>query len=162
MLDALEIKTFSEGETLQLGATIGKLVRPEDVIYLIGDLGTGKTRLAKGIISAAAGIPPDEIVSPTFTLINRFEGVVTVNHADLYRIEPHEVQDIGLEDFLEQGEALIIEWAEKIQGIFEDPLEIVIFYGDDPSERRFLLKWRAEGSWNDRVKSLTENLFSVG
>ena len=143
-----EIITPSEGETIRLGAAIGKLLRPGDVILLIGELGTGKTRLAKGIISVATGIDPDEVVSPTFTLVNCFEGPFQVCHADLYRIDSGQVDGIGLEDALDDGAALIVEWAEKIRDLHQDPLTIFIDYGQEENQRFFRLEWLETGVWN--------------
>ncbi len=143
-----EIITPSEGETIRLGAAIGKLLRPGDMILLIGELGTGKTRLAKGIISVATGIDPDEVVSPTFTLVNCFEGPFQVCHADLYRIDSGQVDGIGLEDALDDGAALIVEWAEKIRDLHQDPLTIFIDYGQEENQRFFRLEWLETGVWN--------------
>ncbi len=143
-----EIITSSEEETIRLGAAIGKLLRPGDVILLIGELGTGKTRLAKGIISVATGIDPDEVVSPTFTLVNCFEGPFQVCHADLYRIDSGQLEGIGLEDALDDGAALIVEWAEKILDLHQDPLTIFIDYGREENQRFFRLEWLETGVWN--------------
>ncbi len=129
MRKKLELNSSSEDETIRLGALIGGTVGPGDVILLIGDLGSGKTRFAKGIVSEAAGVDQDEVVSPTFTLINCFEGRFPVCHADLYRLKPEDLQDIGLEDTLDRGGAVVVEWAEKIRDFSEDPLMIFIMYG---------------------------------
>jgi tRNA threonylcarbamoyladenosine biosynthesis protein TsaE len=152
----LEIQTSSEAETFQVGAAIGRVLRSPDVVLLIGDLGTGKTRLAKGMISAATGVDPDEIVSPTFTLVNRFDGEFPVFHADLYRLEGAEMEDLGLDDALEAGGALVVEWAERIQGLDPDPLTIFIEYGQPDNCRRFSLEWQQGGSWEDRIRSCLE------
>jgi tRNA threonylcarbamoyladenosine biosynthesis protein TsaE len=154
MVKEFEIITSSEQETIRLGATMGKTLRPGDLIMLIGELGTGKTRLAKGIVSAATGIDTDEVVSPTFTLINCFEGPFQVCHADLYRIESQQIEGIGLEDALDGGAALIVEWAEKIPDLNEDPLRIYIRYHDEENQRQLHLEWREGGLWHDRMESL--------
>ncbi len=144
----LEMITASEDETIRLGAAIGKILRPGDLILLIGELGTGKTRLAKGIISAATGTDPNDVVSPTFTLLNCFEGPFQVCHADLYRIESDQVEGIGLEDALDDGAALIVEWAEKILDFHQDPLTIFIDYSDREGQRFIRLEWLENGAWN--------------
>jgi tRNA threonylcarbamoyladenosine biosynthesis protein TsaE len=153
-----EIITPSEGETIRFGEAIGKLLRPRDVILLIGELGTGKTRLAKGIISVATGIDPDEVVSPTFTLVNCFEGPFQVCHADLYRIDSGQVEEIGLEDALDDGAALIVEWAEKILDLHQDPLTIVIDYGQEENQRFFRLEWLETGVWNLPMENYIKQL----
>ena len=142
MLKEFETVTSSEQETIHLGATIGGMLRPGDLILLIGELGSGKTRLAKGIVSVATGIDPDEVVSPTFTLINCFEGLFQVCHADLYRIGSQQIEGIGLEDALDDGAALIVEWAEKIPELNEDSLRIYIMYHEEEYRRQFRLAWR--------------------
>jgi tRNA threonylcarbamoyladenosine biosynthesis protein TsaE len=157
MVKEFEIITSSEQETVRLGSTIGKTLRPGDLILLIGEVGAGKTRLAKGIVSAATGIDPDEVVSPTFTLINCFEGSFQVCHADLYRIEYPQIDGIGLEDALDGGAALVVEWAEKIPDLNEDPLRIYIRYHEEEDRRQFRLEWREDGLWHDRM----EKLFNV-
>lgn len=151
----LELESSSEEETIALGAAIGRIIGPGDVICLTGELGSGKTRLAKGIVSAAAGISPDDVVSPTFTLVNSFDGKFPVHHADLYRIEPGMVEGLGLEDAVEEGGALVIEWAEKTTDLFDDPLRIVI----EPEKsreslRRIVLEWNCSGSWPERIKEI--------
>lgn len=143
-----EIITSSEEETIRLGRAIGKVLRPGYVILLIGELGTGKTRLAKGIIAVATGTDPDEVVSPTFTLVNCFDGPFQVCHADLYRIDSGQVEGIGLEDALDDGAALIVEWAEKILDFHQDPLTIFIDYGHEENQRSFRLEWLETGAWN--------------
>ncbi len=156
MVKEFEFITSSEQETIRLGATIGKALRPGDLILLIGELGTGKTRLAKGIVSVAAGVDPEEVVSPTFTLMNCFEGPFQVCHADLYRVDSEQIEGIGLEDALDGGAALIVEWAEKILDLNEDPLRIYIRYHEEENRRQFRLEWREDGLWHDRM----ENLFN--
>ena len=151
MLNTLEIHTSSEQETIHVGEAIGTILRPLDTVLMIGELGSGKTRLAKGMISRATGVSPNEVVSPTFTLINRFDGDFPVYHADLYRIESDQIYGIGLEDALEEGGALIIEWAEKGESFDEDPLTIFIQFGREDDCRRIVLQWPKNSSWNERI-----------
>ena len=151
MIASHEIRSSSEEETIELGTAIGEFLRAGDTILLLGELGSGKTRLAKGIISAAACIPDDEVVSPTFTLMNRFEGQFPVYHADLYRLEPDQIEGIGLEDAFEENGALIVEWAEKMTVMDADPLKISIYYAESRDGRLIVLEWLSEGSWHDRM-----------
>ena len=154
MVKEFQFIASSEQETIRLGSTIGKMLRPGDLIMLIGELGTGKTRLAKGIVSAATGVDPDEVVSPTFTLINCFEGLLQVCHADLYRIDSQQIEGIGLEDALDGGAALIVEWAEKLPDLNEDPLRVYIRYHEEENRRQFRFEWREGGTWHDRMEEL--------
>jgi tRNA threonylcarbamoyladenosine biosynthesis protein TsaE len=154
MVGYLQIQVSSEAETFRLGQVIGRLLKPLDVVLLIGELGAGKTRLAKGIVSAATRVDPHDVVSPTFTLINRYDGTYPVFHADLYRLEDSAVDDSELLDSLEAGGALVVEWAEKIREFETDPLTIHIEYGEEDSLRKFLLEWRQDGSWEERMRTL--------
>jgi len=156
MRNTSEIRTSSEEETIQLGEAIGRVLKPGDTVHLVGDLGSGKTRLAKGIVSAATGVPPDEVVSPTFTLINRFDGAFPVHHADLYRVQGQDIYGIGLEDALEEGGALVVEWAEKIPEPEEDALTVSINYAGWSNNRRIVLEWRSDGSWDSRMDTVLE------
>ncbi len=156
MCERLEIETSSEEQTIELGAAVGKILRPGDVVLLVGDLGSGKTRLAKGIVAAATGVSPDEVVSPTFTLINCFEGDFPVHHADLYRLEPEAVGGIGLEDTVDEGGALVVEWAEKLHGFGHDPLRILIVPGEEENLRGIALVWDPLGSWAERINTVKE------
>ncbi len=149
----LQLTTNSEEETFHLGATLGKMLRSGNLVLLSGELGAGKTRIAKGIISAATGIDPDEVVSPTFTLINCFEGPFQVCHADLYRIDYEQVDGLGLEDALDDGAALIVEWAEKLPDFHKDPLIIFISYCQAQNQRLFHLEWLETGIWNELLET---------
>jgi tRNA threonylcarbamoyladenosine biosynthesis protein TsaE len=158
MYQQRQIKTSSEEQTVALGAAIGTILRPGDVVFLEGALGSGKTRLAKGIVSAATGVPADEVVSPTFTLINSFEGRFPVHHADLYRLGADALAGIGLEDTVEEGGALVAEWAEKLHGFWDDPLRIVIAPGEQEDLREIVLEWDSGGSWPERMKDVFDRL----
>ena len=156
MTTKLDIHTASEDETIQLGASIGRILRPGDVILLFGDLGSGKTRLAKGLISAATGVDPRDVVSPTFALIHRFDGRFPVFHVDLYRLQGDAIDYIGLDDALESDGALIIEWAERKEWLEPDPLEISLAFGDEQSGRTFSFQWNHGSAWEDRLTSCLE------
>ena len=147
---------FSESQTIEFGAALGRILTAGDVILIEGELGSGKTRLAKGIISTAAGVTEDEVVSPTFTLINTFEGDFPVHHADLYRIESDQVEGIGLEETVELGGALVVEWAEKIPGFGDDALRIVLLPGGNENARRIVFQWHESGSWCKRLGNVLE------
>lgn len=151
MPNRAEIQTTSELETIRLGAAIGTMLEPLDRVLMIGKLGSGKTRLAKGMISAATGVSQNDVVSPTFTLINQFEGDFPVYHADLYRIESDQIDGIGLEDAVEEGGALIIEWAEKTKWSEEDSLTIFIEFGNEDDSRNLVFQWSDDGSWPERI-----------
>jgi tRNA threonylcarbamoyladenosine biosynthesis protein TsaE len=86
------------------------------VVLLIGNLGAGKTTLAKGIVEAHGAASADEVSSPTFTLIHQYEapGNAPVYHVDLYRLdETREVENLGLQDLFASGALVLLEWAER-------------------------------------------------
>jgi len=151
VLNTMKIHSSSEQETIRLGEALGAILKPLDRVLMIGQLGSGKTRLAKGMISTATGVSQNEVVSPTFTLINRFEGDFPVYHADLYRIESDQIGGIGLEDALEDGGALVIEWAEKAVGFEEDSLAIFIDFGNEDGLRDIVIQWSDRGLWPERI-----------
>ncbi len=90
---------------------------PRGVVPLIGNLGAGKTVLAKGIVSGIRAAPPDEVTSPTFTLIHEY-GDGRVYHIDLYRLEEaKEAAALGLEELFERDALVLIEWGERFPEI---------------------------------------------
>jgi len=107
-----EFISKSPSDTWDIGEYIGEHARPGDLYALHGELGSGKTQLAKGI-ARGMGVPDWEyVVSPTFTLLNVYEGRSLLCHVDLYRIESGEVDDLNLEEFLDHG-IVVVEWAER-------------------------------------------------
>ena len=112
MVDVRQVGT--EAEMAALGARIAARLRPGDAVCLTGPLGAGKSTLARGLIRALTS-PEEEIPSPTFTLVQRYPGAgFPVAHFDLYRIRSAaEVQELGLDDALDEG-AAVIEWPQRL------------------------------------------------
>ena len=107
-------RTTSEEETIALGERIAKELPPKRVVLLIGELGAGKTTLAKGIIKGLGVAAPDEVSSPTFTLIHEYGNEGRAYHIDLYRLdEPREVTTLGLQDIFDRQAIVLIEWGER-------------------------------------------------
>lgn len=103
-----------EEETRRIGALLGDELRPDGVLLLHGDLGTGKTVLARGV-AEALGIDPAEIQSPTFVLVREHKGAHgRLVHVDLYRIEPAEAAAAGIEELLAGPGVKVVEWAERL------------------------------------------------
>ena len=107
------VQSYREIDTYQLGVKLGKQAKPGDILCLTGDLGTGKTALAKGI---AAGLDiGEDIVSPTFTILHEYSGRFPLYHFDVYRLEDGEsLWDIGFDEYLDRGGVCLIEWADQI------------------------------------------------
>jgi tRNA threonylcarbamoyladenosine biosynthesis protein TsaE len=109
--------TRSEEETIALGRELAPTLSPGAVL-LIGNLGTGKTTLAKGIVGGLNATPPDEVSSPTFTLIHQYGDAAPVYHIDLYRLdEQPEVENLGLDDLFNSGSVVLLEWAERFPAL---------------------------------------------
>ena len=110
--------TASEEETIVLGQRIARELPSRRVVLLIGNLGAGKTTLAKGIVSGLGAAPPEEVSSPTFTLIHEYGTEGRAYHVDLYRLdEPHEVANLGLEELFEREAIVLIEWGERFPNL---------------------------------------------
>jgi len=120
-----QFQTRSEEETIQLGREIAARLPPRAVVLLIGTLGAGKTTLAKGIVSGLGAAKPDDVTSPTFTLIHEYGGG-RVYHIDLYRLDrPQEVARLGLEEIFDRDAVILIEWGERFPQLMPaDRIEI--------------------------------------
>ena len=110
-----EVLTHSAEETILRGREIGASVKPPVLILLSGDLGAGKTTLTKGIVSGLGAAPEEEVTSPTFTLVHRYDHGARVYHVDLYRVvDFHDLETLGLEDVFSENAVVIEEWPEKL------------------------------------------------
>ena len=106
--------TRSEEETQSLGRTLARELAPDGVLLLSGELGTGKSVLARGI-GEGLGIDPRQVQSPTFTLIREHRGSGgRLVHVDLYRLEPEQAAALGLEELLAGPGVKVVEWAERL------------------------------------------------
>lgn len=130
-----ELITASEEETREVGEHLGRVLRRGDIVLLSGDLGTGKTCLAQGIGRGLECSSP--VNSPSFVLMNEYQGRETLYHVDLYRMEDvEELDDLGLWDYAERG-VLVIEWPERGADLIPgDGLVIELRYGDIDHQRR--------------------------
>ena len=110
-----ELVTRSTEETIERGREIGASVKPRTLILLEGELGAGKTTLTKGIVSGLGAAREEEVTSPTFTLVHRYEGRTRVYHVDLYRVgDFHDLETLGLEDVFSEDAVIIVEWPDRL------------------------------------------------
>ena len=120
-------ETHSAEETVELGRSIAATLPRRAVVLLTGNLGAGKTTLAKGIVSGLGAAEPDEVASPTFTLIHEY-GEGRVYHVDLYRLDrAAEVATLGLDEIFDRDAVVLIEWGERFLDLMPpDRIEIRI------------------------------------
>lgn len=118
-----EYTTKSGADTIEVGRKLAQLLKPPQLLLLRGDLGTGKTTLVKGIAQALNAADPDEVTSPTFTLLHEYEGEldgspVKLFHLDVYRLEgERQLETLGLDDLLAPDSLVLVEWGEKFKSI---------------------------------------------
>lgn len=120
-----ETRTNSEDETSAVGEQLARTLQPGDVVLLFGELGAGKTAFVRGLAQGLGGAP-DDVSSPTFTLIQEYSGRITLYHVDLYRLEAREIPDLGLEDLMLGDGVVAIEWADRWVGRPGDAIEVTI------------------------------------
>lgn len=133
-----EVQTRSAEETRGWGQKLGKLLSRGDVVCLSGDMGSGKTVFAQGL---AAGLGVSErVTSPTFLLVAEYEGRIPFYHIDAYRLEKtSEVEELGLEEYMEARGVVAIEWPEKVAAVMNFTcLQVEIFVEEDACTRKLV------------------------
>ncbi len=137
--NTLDFISHSEAQTRRLGARLAAVLNPGDVLALIGELGTGKTRWVQGVCQ---GLEVAELaVSPTFTLVNEYQGRWPVYHIDLYRLaDTSEALTFGLEDYLYGSGISLIEWADRAGKFLPDSYLAVELYHLEETKRRVVLR----------------------
>jgi tRNA threonylcarbamoyladenosine biosynthesis protein TsaE len=129
--------THNEEQTVALGRELAAAWPPPGVMLLIGDLGAGKTTLAKGIASALGAATPEDVSSPTFPLIHEYGEPPLVYHIDLYRLDTvEEVRGLGIDELLARPALILLEWAERFPEILPVPRREVRLEECGENERR--------------------------
>ena len=161
----LAVRTRSAEETGSLGRRIGAVVRPGELLLLVGDLGTGKTTFVQGL---ASGLGFERRArSPSFTMVHEYHGGrYPLIHVDLYRCtNPAEVLDLGLEELFEPPAVGAVEWGEKAAAVAgRDYLELQFSWDSiagtaspaDPEDDVRNIRFLPSGRWNDRMGDLRE------
>jgi tRNA threonylcarbamoyladenosine biosynthesis protein TsaE len=155
----IELTTTSAEETSALGTTIAAWLEPGDVLLLHGDLGAGKTTLAKGI---AAALGTDEVVSsPSFALVNEYalgprSRVGRLFHLDLYRIDEEELESIGFAELLDSPSAVtLVEWPERAGSHLPDRYLLVEIVASGEGQRQFhFAAFPDDEPWRSRMNEL--------
>lgn len=146
----MEYISNSEIDTIRLGQKIASQLKKGDIIILLGDLGSGKTKLTEGILSYF-GLQ-NEISSPTFTIVNEYDTKkLKIFHFDLYRLaDIDEFFAIGGEEYFEKG-ASIIEWGEMLEGYIQKKYLKLEFSRDNVNENKRIIKIENIGNINIEI-----------
>ncbi|MCU0593903.1 MAG: tRNA (adenosine(37)-N6)-threonylcarbamoyltransferase complex ATPase subunit type 1 TsaE [Desulfobacterota bacterium] len=141
--ETFTITTESDQDTIRFGQAIGRLLREGDVIGLVGELGSGKTWLTKGI-ALGLGVDPKSIVtSPSFTLVNQYNGRATLFHMDVYRLGSlDEALSAGIEEAMHSGGVVVLEWADRWPEILPEQTLMVHLRILDDFRRTLILSGR--------------------
>ena len=146
--------TRSSEETITLGRELAKLLPPPRMLVLRGDLGAGKTTLVKGFAAALGAADPEEVTSPTFTLIHEYQGhmaydaaggdrEVLLYHLDLYRIEnQRQLDTLGIEELMTPESIVLIEWGEKFPWIVAHSSGEIVMDSTGGDDRRITVRLR--------------------
>ncbi len=153
----MTLELYAQGDQAmeRLGAAIGKALDWRGSVWLVGDLGAGKTTLSRGLIRAAGHV--GAVKSPTFTLVEPYElGQHTIYHFDLYRLaDPEELEFLGIRDYFSDNSLCLIEWPAKGQGMLPQP-DLVINIMIDGDGRRLQIDGQGE-----RGLAAGQNLYST-
>lgn len=138
------LETGSRRQTIALGKRLGQRLRRGDVVALVGELGSGKTTLAKGIAAGLGVKGENEVKSPTYVLMHIYRGDCPVYHLDFFRLDTAaEVENIGWDDLLDGRGVVLIEWAKKISGYLPPHYLEVEIRATGPAARE--LRFRPHG-----------------
>jgi tRNA threonylcarbamoyladenosine biosynthesis protein TsaE len=145
MAHSIQLETGTAEETREVGASLGQLLVPGDLVSLTGDLGAGKTTLVQGM-ARSLGVR-DPVVSPTFTLIREYQGTVPIYHLDVYRLDRiQDVLDLGFEEMLDRDAVVFVEWGDAIDSLLpEDSVQIEMTLPDDTDLRSLTVTGRGPG-----------------
>ena len=149
----------------RLAEALAEVMRPGDVVLLVGDLGAGKTTFTQHVAGALGVVEP--VTSPTFTIAHTYQAgraapVPSLMHLDAYRLRGADDLDaVGLFDGLDEGAAAVIEWGDIVADAFEAPLTIAFsFVGDET--RSVTCSAPAESQWTDRIRSISAGMGGPG
>ena len=150
----IEVRTTSAEETREVGDAIASLLRARDAVMLTGELGAGKTTFAQGV---ARGLGIEEpVVSPTFTLVKEYSGILHLAHVDVYRLDRiQDVVDLGLEELGGGNDVLLVEWGDTIEELLpESRLRVEITTSTEGDDVRTIEISATGAGWIDRFAEL--------
>jgi len=146
----IELISNSEAQTIQFGERLGRLLKKGDVIALAGELGSGKTYFTKGI-AKGLGIPPDSVTSPSFTLVNEYEGKYKLFHIDAYRLEKEDFLSAGLDEYLYKDGITVMEWADRWPEILPKDTIWVRFEILDENKRKITIRGISNDNYRETL-----------
>lgn len=150
----IEVVSNSVVDTARIAHGLAEIVEAGDFISLCGPMGAGKTALVKDF-AAALGVE-ERVTSPTFVLVQTYQGRLPIHHADLYRLESQsEVEDLGLAELVDEGGVGIIEWGESAEPLLHRDYLHVSIHPDDEDENKRTFTFLTVGeSWQNRELKL--------
>ena len=153
------LTTKGADETAAVGQAVGSQLRAGDLVVLTGDLGTGKTTFAKGVARALGVTQP--VTSPTFTIVQEYDGPVPIAHVDIYRLQRvQEVHDLGLEEMLDDR-VVLVEWGDVVAPLLPpERVDVQLTIGDEPDTRTIDIVALGP-DWTERRDALHDALAAV-
>lgn len=158
----IELRASDLGDTHAIAGAIAGVVRPRDLIVLVGEMGAGKTAFATGFAKALGVHGDDHVSSPTFTLMHSYtSGRIPMHHADLYRLTSlAEVADLGIRELLDMGAVGLVEWGDVASEVLGDGLSVTLIADDDDEDAR-IISVAVDGlAWDTRWELLRNALRS--
>jgi tRNA threonylcarbamoyladenosine biosynthesis protein TsaE len=147
------LTTSSEAATVTAGRDFARTLEPGAIVLLSGDLGAGKTAFVRGM-AEGLGIPPSEVSSPTFTLVQEYRGGrLPLYHVDLYRLKAIEVEDLGLDELTLEGGVTAIEWPDRLPRPLPGSATVRIDHGEGDERRISIEEDRLTTAGDDEGRS---------
>ena len=158
----IDLRASDLGDTHAIAGAIAGVVRPRDLIVLIGEMGAGKTAFATGFARALGVHGDDHVSSPTFTLMHSYtSGRIPLHHVDLYRLTSlAEVADLGIRELLDMGAVGLVEWGDVATEVLGDGLSITLIADDEDDDARFISVAVDGHAWDTRWELLKNALRS--
>ena len=157
------ILVSKEVATIKVGEVLGRSLKPSDIVALKGELGAGKTVLVKGI---AKGLDvKEEPNSPTFVIMNAYEGRIPLYHFDFYRVSGvYELEGIGYDDYFYGNGVTVVEWADRVEGVFPESaiwIEIKIPVKKNTNSNVREINIEGEKKWLSLFRSMVERVLPI-
>ena len=145
----LHLQARAPEVTARIAAAIARLVRPRDMVVLVGEMGSGKTTFTQSF-AAALGVS-EPVTSPPFNLVHSYTGKdLSIHHVDLYRLErTGELEDLGLDDMQDVGGVMIVEWGDVVGDALGDALIVTLAHGEEETSRAVTVSRRGR-QWETR------------